>query len=136
VAPTFNLSTWEAEAGGFLSSKPAWSTKEKKGEEKIREEKRREEKRREEKRREEKRREEKRREEKRREEEKKTHRNIIRTCFHFNPRYRIRGCFRVSTAADCNLPHALSGAWFYQLQIVSMTVTFGILRTFERIYKC
>jgi hypothetical protein len=23
---TFNPSTWEAEAGGFLSSRPAWST--------------------------------------------------------------------------------------------------------------
>jgi hypothetical protein len=27
VAYTFNPSTWAAEAGGFLSSKPAWSTK-------------------------------------------------------------------------------------------------------------
>jgi hypothetical protein len=27
VANTFNPSTWEAEAGGFLSSRPAWSTK-------------------------------------------------------------------------------------------------------------
>jgi hypothetical protein len=27
VAHTFNLSTWEAEAGGFLSSRSAWSTK-------------------------------------------------------------------------------------------------------------
>ena len=26
VAHAFNLSTWEAEAGGFLSSRPAWST--------------------------------------------------------------------------------------------------------------
>jgi hypothetical protein len=26
VAHTFNLSTWEAEAGGFLSSRSAWST--------------------------------------------------------------------------------------------------------------
>jgi hypothetical protein len=26
VVHTFNLSTWEAEAGGFLSSRPAWST--------------------------------------------------------------------------------------------------------------
>jgi hypothetical protein len=26
-AHTFNPSTWEAEAGGFLSSRPAWSTK-------------------------------------------------------------------------------------------------------------
>jgi hypothetical protein len=25
VAHAFNLSTWEAEAGGFLSWKPAWS---------------------------------------------------------------------------------------------------------------
>jgi hypothetical protein len=27
VAHTFNPSTWEAEASGFLSSRPAWSTK-------------------------------------------------------------------------------------------------------------
>jgi hypothetical protein len=27
VAHAFNPSTWEAETGGFLSSKPAWSTK-------------------------------------------------------------------------------------------------------------
>jgi hypothetical protein len=27
VAHTFNPSTWEAEAGRFLSSRPAWSTK-------------------------------------------------------------------------------------------------------------
>jgi hypothetical protein len=26
VAHTFNPNTWEAEAGGFLSSRPAWST--------------------------------------------------------------------------------------------------------------
>jgi hypothetical protein len=26
VVNTFNPSTWEAEAGGFLSSRPAWST--------------------------------------------------------------------------------------------------------------
>jgi hypothetical protein len=26
VAHTFNPSTWETEAGGFLSSRPAWST--------------------------------------------------------------------------------------------------------------
>jgi hypothetical protein len=26
MAHTFNPSTWEAEAGGFLSSRPAWST--------------------------------------------------------------------------------------------------------------
>ena len=26
VVYTFNPSTWEAEAGGFLSSRPAWST--------------------------------------------------------------------------------------------------------------
>jgi major histocompatibility complex class I len=26
LAHTFNPSTWEAEAGGFLSSRPAWST--------------------------------------------------------------------------------------------------------------
>jgi hypothetical protein len=27
VAHAFNPSTWEAEEGGFLSSRPAWSTK-------------------------------------------------------------------------------------------------------------
>jgi major histocompatibility complex class I len=27
VAHAFNPNTWEAEAGGFLSSRPAWSTK-------------------------------------------------------------------------------------------------------------
>jgi hypothetical protein len=27
VAHVFNPSTWEAEAGGFQSSRPAWSTK-------------------------------------------------------------------------------------------------------------
>jgi hypothetical protein len=27
VMHAFNPSTWEAEAGGFLSSRPAWSTK-------------------------------------------------------------------------------------------------------------
>ena len=26
MAHAFNPSTWEAEAGGFLSSRPAWST--------------------------------------------------------------------------------------------------------------
>jgi hypothetical protein len=26
MAHAFNLSTWEAEVGGFLSSRPAWST--------------------------------------------------------------------------------------------------------------
>jgi hypothetical protein len=26
VAHTFNPSTWEAETGGFLSSRPVWST--------------------------------------------------------------------------------------------------------------
>jgi hypothetical protein len=26
VVYTFNPNTWEAEAGGFLSSRPAWST--------------------------------------------------------------------------------------------------------------
>jgi major histocompatibility complex class I len=26
VVHAFNSSTWEAEAGGFLSSRPAWST--------------------------------------------------------------------------------------------------------------
>ena len=37
-------------------------------------------------------------------------RNIIRLCFCFNPRYGIWGRFRLSTAADYDLPHALAGA--------------------------
>ena len=40
---------------------------------------------------------------------KKKHRNVIRLCFCFNPRYRIWDCFRLSTAADYDLPHALAG---------------------------
>jgi hypothetical protein len=31
VAHTFSPSTWEAEASGFLSSRPAWSTKDSQG---------------------------------------------------------------------------------------------------------
>jgi hypothetical protein len=42
VAYAFNPSTREAEAGGFLSSRPAWSTKKRK--EKKRKEKKRKEK--------------------------------------------------------------------------------------------
>lgn len=34
---------------------------------------------------------------------------IIRMCFHFNTRCGIWGCFRVSTAADYDLLHALTG---------------------------
>jgi hypothetical protein len=33
------------------------------------------------------------------------HRNM-KICFHFNPRCEIWGCFRLSTAADCDLPAA------------------------------
>ena len=36
----------------------------------------------------------------------KKHRNIIILCFCFNPRCRIWGCFRLSTAADYDLPCA------------------------------
>jgi hypothetical protein len=43
-------------------------------------------------------------------------------CFQFNPRCGIQDCFRLSTAADCDLPHALAEAWFYQLQMVSVIV--------------
>jgi hypothetical protein len=40
------------------------------------------------------------------------------------------GCF----TADNNLPHALAGAWFCQLQIVICDcVTFGILGNFQRV---
>jgi hypothetical protein len=38
-------------------------------------------------------------------------------CFHFNPRYEISGCFSLSTAADYDMPRALAGIWFCQLQI-------------------
>ena len=37
--------------------------------------------------------------------------------FCFNPRCGIWGCFRLSTAADCDLSHALAEAWFYQLKL-------------------
>jgi hypothetical protein len=44
------------------------------------------------------------------------------------------GCFGLSAAADYDLPPALAEAWFCQLQIVP--VTFGILGTFQMVYKC
>jgi hypothetical protein len=53
----------------------------------------------------------------------KKHRNTIRNCCSFNPRYGIWGCFRLSTtSADYDLPHAVAGLWFCQQQIVSATV--------------
>jgi hypothetical protein len=85
VAHAFNPSTWEAEAGRFLSLRPAWSrvssrtaratqrnpvlknTKQNKTKQKEKKERKKEKEKKEEKRREEKRREEKRREEKRKE---------------------------------------------------------------------
>jgi hypothetical protein len=39
MAHTFNSSTWEAEAGRFLSSRPAWSTEKEKKKKKKRKEK-------------------------------------------------------------------------------------------------
>ena len=36
--------------------------------------------------------------------------------------------------SNYDLPHALAGAWFCQLQGVS--VMFGILGTCQRVYKC
>ena len=36
----------------------------------------------------------------------KTHRNVIRVCFYFNPRCGIWGCLGLFTAADCDLHHA------------------------------
>jgi hypothetical protein len=49
-------------------------------------------------------------------------RNIMGIWFCFNPRCGIWGSFRLSTTADYDLPHALAGTWFCQLQIVSATV--------------
>lgn len=46
------------------------------------------------------------------------------------------GCFRLPTAVDYDLPDALAEAWFYLLHTVSAVVTFGILGTFQRLYKC
>ena len=37
------------------------------------------------------------------------HRKILVMCFHFNPRCGIWGWFRLSTAADYDLPRALAG---------------------------
>jgi hypothetical protein len=50
------------------------------------------------------------------------YRNIIRISFHFNPRCGMWGCFRLSTAADYDLPHTLVGVRFCQLQIVFVGV--------------
>lgn len=51
----------------------------------------------------------------------------------FNAGCGTRSCFRLSSAT-MNLPCALPGACFCQLQIVS--VMFGILGTRQRVYKC
>ena len=46
------------------------------------------------------------------------------------------GCFGLSTAVDSDLPRALAGS-FCQLQIVFCKyMTFGIMGTIERVYKC
>lgn len=52
---------------------------------------------------------------------KKSHRNM-RLCFHFNPRFLMRGYFRLSEAVDHNLHHGLAEAWFHKLQIISVVV--------------
>lgn len=69
----------------------------------------------------------------------KKHRNIIRLCFPFNPRYRIRCCFRPSPAAVCSL---CSRIWLVLFVVVLPSadsvcdcVTFGLLGTFQRVYK-
>jgi hypothetical protein len=36
-------------------------------------------------------------------------------------------CFRLYTAGGNDLPRALAGVWFCQLQIVFVTVMFGVL---------
>lgn len=60
--------------------------------------------------------------------------NIIRICFHFSPRYGVWGCV---TAADYDLPCVLGGVWFFSAAgCFCDYVTFGILGTFQRVYKC
>jgi hypothetical protein len=69
----------------------------------------------------------------------KKHRNIIKVCFRFNPRFisKIWGCFGLSTEGENDLPLALLEAWFCQLQIVSvidiwhLELTFDILGIFK-----
>jgi hypothetical protein len=46
------------------------------------------------------------------------------------------GCFRLSAAGGYNLPRALPGAWFCQMQIVSVMCDVGIRETFQRLHKC
>lgn len=53
--------------------------------------------------------------------------------FSFDPRCGVWGCFRLFRAADCESTRALAGMWFCQLQVVSVTVMFGILRTSQRV---
>jgi hypothetical protein len=68
---------------------------------------------------------------------KKSHRHILRMCFHFNPRCGLWGCLRLSTAADCDLPHALAGVRFCQWQIGSAIVWhLKFWGFFQRVYKC
>jgi hypothetical protein len=68
----------------------------------------------------------------------KNHRNIIRRCFRFTPRCGMWGCFRLSTAVDCDLPHACSSQDLVLSPADSFCncVTFGILGTFQRVYTC
>lgn len=47
---------------------------------------------------------------------------IIKICFHFKPHVGGWGCLRFYTAADCDLPCALAGLWFWQLITVSERV--------------
>lgn len=53
--------------------------------------------------------------------------------FSFYPRCGTWGCFRLHSSYD--LPRALAGARFCQLQMVSVIV-FRILGTFQRVHKC
>ena len=39
-------------------------------------------------------------------------------CFCFNPKCGVCSCFRLSTAADYDLSHALAGMGFCQLKII------------------
>lgn len=68
---------------------------------------------------------------------KTTKKKILRICFHFNPRCGIGG-FRLSTAADYYLPHAL--VWLYQQQIVSAfewhLEFWGLLRGYIMLGPC
>lgn len=61
---------------------------------------------------------------------------LLRIDFYLNTRWRIWGCFRLSPAADYDLLHALAEVWFLSAAYSSCDyVTFGILGSFQRVFK-